>query len=112
MAGTRRGCRLHQQTHDLFPLITADASPTPEDNRSAEGFIVAGPPLRRSTGQSVAEAGRAAGQSHEAWGNHRPRSLAMGLTWLAGTPKVGKRRSRRGKLRTQTQSLLSSTLTT
>ena len=25
-----------------FPLITADASPTPEDNGSAEGFIAAG----------------------------------------------------------------------
>lgn len=45
-------------------------------------------------------------------GNHGRNELESGFTWLACTPKVGKRRWRRGKRRTQTQSLLSSTLTT
>jgi hypothetical protein len=48
----------------------------------------------------------------ELGGNHRLNSLGRGRTWLAGTAKVGKRPWLRGKRRSQTQSLKSSTLTT
>jgi hypothetical protein len=43
--------------------------------------------------------------SHERGGNHQLSSLAIGRTWCAGTPMVGKRPLLRGKRRSQTQSL-------